>query len=443
MSMWIERLLFSTLLLTIMYMTIPDGSRNLVASSILPIVINVQFLAYVIFCFDVPYCKRIISTYKWVWITLGLWLLVTIAQTFELFGYVNYDKFSSVYELNIYISYVVVCFLAVCLLRNIERIRILMTVLVIVAIAQTVFGMANYYTDQLPFGWEPTYYASVRVTGTFINRNFYADLVLLCLGFSLVPLLTGRLRRSRKSNTSHSALNQFQLDHLTLQIMFFLVSGLLIAGLILSGSRGGVICLVFSISFIMILIVAQKHHGVRFFRLLFLLLSASLIFGYELVKSRFLRISSDLGTKVEQWQATLELIIDHWLLGYGPGSYEEVYKLNIPFNAGSLTHDHAHSDMLEIWLEQGLLGLMPLIFFVVMFLFIGIRKAIHTKSYNKCVILMSALFGTVSILLHGMFDFPFQVPANTCIFMILVSVVLSVSNDRFRVSAIRHTKKAA
>ena len=423
----LERIVFVLVVLSLGFMTIPDGSRNEIASSGLVAVINAIGAGFVLVVVGRNRFRDVVKNFKFLWGSLTMWLGVTAIQTFQLFGFTHYDRYSSLYELNLYIGYCGYLFVLTCLLNNLTRVNIIFGVLLVVVVAQTLFGFANYYSDGQPFGWGPASLGHHRVTGTYINRNFYANLMVMGLGIAVIPLI---IKKSGLFKYAHRGSDWS--SPVSLSPFLIIPATVIIAGIVLSGSRGGVLSMLIALGVSTIIVLYSRTVRLR---LMFLILSGSsvsILFGYELLKSRFSRHLLDLGDKLDQWKATLELVQEKWVAGYGPGSYEVVYKSNIPFQASPLTYNHAHSDVLELVLEQGVVGVLPLVVFFYLVFYYGLAKIRTTKSFTRTAILLICLFGITGMTAHGFYDFPFQVPANVIVLMTLIAILLASIDMRLK-----------
>ena len=416
----LERIVFALVVLMLGFITIPDGSKNEIASSSLMAAINIIGAGFILFVIGYSRFEDVVKKYRYLWGCLAAWLGVTAIQTFQLFGYNNYDPSSSLYELNLYIGYCGYLLVLTCLLKNPTRVKIVLGALLVVVAAQTLFGLVNYYSGGQPFGWAPTFLGHHRVTGTYINRNFYANLMVMGLGIAVIPLIVRPSRSFKYAPRGSDGSSPVSLSPFLIIPATFVV-----AGIVLSGSRGGVLSMLIALGFSTILVLYSRTVRLR---IIYLLLSGggvAFLFGYELLKSRFSRHFLDLGDKLGQWQATVELIQNKWLAGYGPGSYEIVYKSNIPFQASPLTHNHAHSDVLELILEQGLVGALPLVIFICLVFNYSMAKIRKTKSFTRSSVLLICVFGISGMTAHSFYDFPLQVPANVIILMTLISILLA------------------
>jgi O-antigen ligase len=418
-----NRLILGVAVTILVLSTIPDGARNIVSSASLGVVINFTVLIFLLVGFNKRHFSRVCLGILPIWLCLIFWLIVTFFQTFEFFGYVNYHPAESMSELNLYLSYCGYLFLMTCLLDDSRKINFLFLTLLLLCLGQTIFGLLNYYSGENPLGWRPTHWAALRVTGTYVNRNLFSNLLVQCLGIALIPLLV-------KSNRNSVKFDSYEVASKT--TFYWLSVFILAGGIILSGSRGGVLSLIIASGFSLVLILLTGKFKLRLKYVFGSILAVFVLFGSELFQSRFSRHLLDIREKVDQWWSTAELISAKWILGYGPGSYEEAYRSNIPFQASPLTHNHAHSDVLELLVEQGLFGALPLMLFICLIYYFGIKKLLSSKNSTRVHTITIAIFGITGMVSHGFYDFPFQSPANVLVFLTLVAILLSSLNYKSR-----------
>jgi len=77
-----------------------------------------------------------------------------------------------------------------------------------------------------------------------------------------------------------------------------------------------------------------------------------------------------ISSRFHQWQAGLTMMLDHPLTGVGPGNYDTIYK-QYKFFEERKTYPHAHSNIVQIGAETGVLGL-SIFFWMMVSAFMGI-----------------------------------------------------------------------
>ena len=121
---------------------------------------------------------------------------------------------------------------------------------------------------------------------------------------------------------------------------------------------------------------------------------------------------------------TIPLVLDHPLLGTGPGTFIYAFTQYRPVQRIGLWN-YAHNDYLQIASEMGLIGLGAFLFLVITALTKGFKARKSTSNFNKAIIL-GALAGILSILTHGFFDGNLSIlPANILYFYVVIGVLVS------------------
>ncbi len=125
------------------------------------------------------------------------------------------------------------------------------------------------------------------------------------------------------------------------------------------------------------------------------------------------------GGRPDIWRNSLALISDYPGTGYGLGGFEMVYA-----SYALLTHVghtmHAHNLWLDIWLEQGLLGIVAFCGLLVN----GIWPRLHSGPWR-----LGALASLAVMLLHGLIDDPFYGYGGILIPLLLIPLALLVRDD--------------
>jgi O-antigen ligase len=420
-----DRLIFALTLLLFSMLTIFDGARN----AILFLSISGGFLVllgvWLVLCRKVSELLQFFPEYKAVFFAWTIWLLLTWFQAYGLFGLDSVNPYQTYIELYLYIGYGALFVLLIALLRSPARILWLVSVILAVAGLQTIFGMVNFYSESAVFGWAPTHYALKRVTGSYVNRNFYANLVAMSAGFPLIWALT----RSRTENSLSSAHRYMHGGNEAIALALLLI---LLSGLMLSGSRAAVVSFAGAAFFVFFLVLRDKRLRISIAGLLLTGLASFVFFGAQLMGQRFLRLQMEASDRLGQWKTTLGLINGSKITGFGAGSYEAVFRSRPSGELGPMTYNHAHNDYLELILEQGAVGLFLLGVIVCIPVWKSLHKLYQSRSLLRKRLILSGLFGASVILLHALVDFPFQVPANMWFFIALLSIVVSATRIDFR-----------
>lgn len=202
-----------------------------------------------------------------------------------------------------------------------------------VGISKLVFLLPDFIEEKMPrtsFNVFPT-----RACSTFTNPLFFSAIEVMLLPFAAYCFLCAKERKHR--------------------IFGFFCLALSIGGIASSYSRGPYLAAV--IVFAILLLYGGKKTlklGATGIGALALLL----IFASGIVKRLFTLFSTkdiSVNTRTQIWSAALKIGKEHPVFGYGTG-FDNVRQLL--HNDYNIMQPHAHNIFLEIWLENGIFGVL-------------------------------------------------------------------------------------
>jgi len=298
----------------------------------------------------------------------------------------------------------------------------------IIAILLSLYGIFEFFSGHrhiLNLDWSSRISS---VTGTFVNRNYFAGYLLM-----VIPLSTGFLlsREAHQARLYRGWRHRFaSLDGKTLLVGFGLI--LMILGLLLSASRMGILSLLISFSLITLLF-RDPQRGERISRVSVLIFGLSLLWavwiGLDAVISRFFLASEDFKSRWMIWANTCETLKDFPLLGSGLGSFTEVFSMYRSFHiVGLITH--AENDFLQLASEVGFLGaglLLSLFLFLIWKAISGFRSL--SPRDPQRYIGIGGLTGILALMFHSIVERNIQVPANAFLYATVWGIVLRISLD--------------
>jgi O-antigen ligase len=191
------------------------------------------------------------------------------------------------------------------------------------------------------------------------------------------------------------ALNQVKKSY-----VFLGISAVLLAAMVVSASRGGLIIACAEVLAVLGLTHLRKPKSGRRIGLLALALLAAtavltLIVGFETVSHRF-QTDALIQGRLQFALSTLRMIAVHPLAGWGLGCWPAVYPAFATFDPGAIVNQ-AHSDWLQWFAEGGLpVGLAML--------------SLAVWAFKPAVRSIWGV-GVLAVLLHAAFDYPFSRPA--------------------------------
>jgi O-antigen ligase len=273
--------------------------------------------------------------------------------------------------------------------------------------------------------WAPKLAYRGSLTATFINRNTAATFVgagailWFCSAFS-------SLQQSFRFSSIRLLLLDRTNEHLALRIIAR--SGAALAcffALLLTGSRGGLICSCLGLLVAIILMVANGQKPRFWHTVVWGSVALAVIVA---LLSRKGRIGSQGPFDDGRWSVygfCVDAIRQRPLLGAGLGTFEDLFPSlrTDSFYSGGLW-DYAHATILEIAVETGIPVAAMVVIAALASLFILARGAVRSEGRSRRSL---AAIGGIAVLsyLHSMIDFSLQIPGYLVIFGILLGCGLA------------------
>lgn len=261
--------------------------------------------------------------------------------------------------------------------------------------------------------------------GPFVNRNHFAGFLEMGLGLA-GGLLAGR------------GVKRDQVP------IYGCIIAVLLAGLVVSASRGGMLAFVAEAIFLFIVARPERDTDSGEARPAVLRRAAALVLfivmvsgvmiltGPEDLISNFSSLSIKTGTEVQVspnqnltdqyrrrdiWATTVQMIKDHPLAGVGLGAYPLAYT-RYDQSSGVQRVEQSHNDYLQIVADMGIIGGLLALSFIAL-LFWRSFAALRTRDRRHRAIVIGALTGCFAIAVHSFVDFNLQVTANAQLFLAL------------------------
>lgn len=335
---------------------------------------------------------------------------------------------------------IVIFFLFVCLLvaanffSSPERLRLLVTFLIVFGLVLAVFALIQHFTWKGRLYWvRPTSSAGAGTGGPFINRNHFAGYMEM-----LIPLpIALALSRSARVEA---------------RVFYGFAAVIMGIAQIASLSRAGMASLAAGALFL-VGVSARRHRDApkRTGRFSFIfspaalnsLILAAILVGIFWVGADFdivKRISSDPVTsnastdRKAMWSDTLRMFSANPILGIGLGAYETVYPV-YGRGDGSAQIQFAHNDYLQALADGGIVAAALAVWFVIA-TFRDFARGVRLRDPFLQRVAMGAGAGIFAILFHSLFDFNLQLPSNALLFLVLSAIVASVATigDRRKIA---------
>ncbi len=228
-----------------------------------------------------------------------------------------------------------------------------------------------------------------------------------------------------------------------------------LAGLALTGSRGGYLSAAGSLLVVAVLtlLVLRRAGATIFWRtalgggVLALLLVGALFFGFqksEYLSDRAQNVADTQNIRIDLWQAAIAQWKLQPITGTGSGTYL-YYGRHFRSERVQLDPVEVHNDYLHLLAEYGLLGAAGFLVFLGAHLWRGWeafqklgprRVALSGLPLSNNLALNIGAFGAVgAYVIHSIFDFNLHIPANVCLLAFVFGIFANPGRDREKESA--------
>lgn len=263
-------------------------------------------------------------------------------------------------------------------------------------------------------------------TGTFVNRNHFAGFLAAALPFGL-GLVVSFARRARETSRHKGGLIAAFGPNGSRALLLGLLALVALAGLLLSFSRAGIALGLLACGAAAAIAIRGKpaHRAAAIVLVLAVAAVPLADLGADRLAGRYASSGEDFtaaGGRLTVWRDTLGLIAAFPLTGCGFGTYTWVYPV---FSSPEvrLHYSHAHQDLLQLGAEGGLAALAALGLLLVAVA----RAARRPLSAPGDPVVTGAALGLAAMLLHGLVDFDFHIPADAALAAVLGGVLFGAS----------------
>ena len=314
-----------------------------------------------------------------------------------------------------------------------RRMRIVINLVILIAVASAVFGILRQ-TTQHSVGFGLSLLLPDSGYGQFINRNHFAYLMEMSLGLILGLILGGGVKRDQA-------------------LIYFAALLPLWIGLVLCGSRGGLIAMMAQFVVAALLFSVASRRGkatdqqsklARLSRslavrvLLIVVLVAGVFFGTiwlggDQLATRIEESRNEISvdttglrqgvSRNEIWRATWRMFLAHPVLGVGMNGYWAVIP-TFHDASGTMTPQEAHNDYLELLVSGGLVGFALGVWFVVVVVKRTRENLAAANRFRRAACLGAAI-GIAGVAVHSLVDFGLHTIVNALVFTTLVVIATS------------------
>lgn len=326
------------------------------------------------------------------------------------------------------LAFAAVFWLALQFGRERARARLMLIAFVLAQAAYAAYGLAMEFAGEPYILWiEKEKYRDV-VTATLRNRNNYATLVGLGL-VAATGLLWHRLRQREPASWRHR-LRRWILG-LSRQGWLLAAWLVMMTALLLTESRAGLASTLLGLAVLAGLVAAisgSRRRSIAIAGLVGLLALAPLAISGEGLGNRLAHVAQDSRSRIGLYEEARRAIGDAPLLGFGSGTYPQVYYLYYDPQRGlQYPARYAHNTYLENALELGIPA-AALLFLAALAALFGCLRGVFRRRRDRVYPIVAVAAGALGAA-HATVDFSLQIAAVAFAWCVLVGIGLAQSRS--------------
>jgi len=336
----------------------------------------------------------------------------------------------------LYCAYAMLCFLSGQTLLRSSQARKIALILALYGFAVAAFALLQGIVPNGKLYWLRQPSMGGWIYGPYVNHNHYAGLMELLVPVPLVLSLT-RLAGEKE------------------RVAAGVAAAIMVGTVFLSGSRGGMLAIFVELVVFAVVLLRQRVDLVRQKKGMRIALNMAAFavvlvalltwLGGKELTSRVSSISVETRTELSGGMRlsidrdALRMFRNKPVLGWGLGAFPVVYPQFRSFYTNFFVNE-AHNDYLQLLCEMGLLGFGTMVWFLIVLYRRALGKIGNWMSEVSGAVTLACTLGFTGILVHSLFDFNLQIPANAALFYVLCTIaaappLLQRSRKRRPVSA--------
>lgn len=335
-------------------------------------------------------------------------------------------------------SYVVFYILTVQLLTDKARLQKTVLIIIVFAALLSILAVVQKILSPDMIYWFRAVPVNATPMGPYVYHNAYAGLMEMLLPIALVLFYHYRPRFSYRRTFREVLAEIFNQHRTNLHILLGLAAILIFTSIFVSLSRGGIISLCLSTTFLLLIVKRRSERSEAGIMALFVFTVTVLAvgwFGWDSIFARFESIRNAQGEisneRLVYWRDSVNIFKDFFLTGTGFGTFEDIYP-SYRTSTGNMVVDHAHNDYVELLSNGGVIGFFLVAWFGCTLFYQAIRAYLKRRESYTIYLFLGTMTGMVSILLHSSTDFNLQIGANGLYFFFLAGLAVSAANTRLR-----------
>ena len=256
-----------------------------------------------------------------------------------------------------------------------------------------------------------------RGSGTYICPNHLAGWLELTLPLGLAYLLAGRLSHLARILVGYAVL-------------------VILAGLAATESRGAWMATALALLGFFAVLLGQRGQRIPALLLMLLLVGAAAWFVVQAGASsdrvqQLVNMDSTADARMHIWPAAVKIWQANFWWGAGPAHFDHLFRIYRDPQVQARP-ERAHNDYLNTLADWGVVGAalvavaLVLVFWSVGRIWPHVQREgddLRSRQSNRMAFVLGATTGLVALLLHGVTDFNFHIPANALAAVALMALV--------------------
>lgn len=330
-------------------------------------------------------------------------------------------------------AYVALFVAAVALARTREHRRIIFLVAVVAATLQVLYAAGRQWTSA---GVDDT--GQPRLHGPFINANHFAGYLEIALPLAF-GVLWIEVLQSRRDGRPPKMDRGTEIERRIFRTGWRLaLLAILAAGMGLTQSRLGIGAAVVTLALLVVAAVAHQTAAKKR-RIYAVTVGAILAIGGGIVALatrdlpllRFLATDPrdpEIGARLRAWEVSLDAWREFPHVGSGLGTFREAFRRVQPADLPG-TWEQAHSDSLQLLVTGGWIALCLAVAGLGGFFTLLTWKWWKHRHREESVAALSVLGALLSLVLHGIGEFNFSIPAIPATLAVILGTGWAAVND--------------
>jgi len=302
-----------------------------------------------------------------------------------------------------YLAYGMLLFTTAQIMSDERSCKALVLAFSVFGSAVALFAICQNLSSTLRIYWLRLPRTDASIFGPYVNHNHYAGLMEMLAPLALVLSLSRLVQGGQRILAAFAAI-------------------LMAGSIVLSLSRGGAISLLAELP-VLFWMVSRVQKGtlarVRMLLLVVAILAFLAFIGSPAMWQHLGHLRDVL--RLDILKDSLKMFARRPILGWGLGTFQTTYPGFRSFYTAFFINA-AHNDYIQVLVETGLAGFSCVVWFIVVLYRHGLKRFGHDEQDWRGVLRVATLAGCTGILVHSLFDFNLQVPANASLFYVFCAL---------------------